>query len=285
MAFKFRRLLDEGAGNPIVARLGIQAGELLKWSSLDKDKIDSINELYVFELVPRLINCERALQQIQSKLREDIQRVAENSKDNETSFEEPTVIGLQKHAEEFLYEAKNFLRELRKLLNLTYECSFEDAGAFADLKNKGQSKVVAWAEKQFGTNDALVDGLRNQKGWIDELVKKRNAVEHPGGLSGSLEIHNAKLTNDKKRVIPPHWNRTGSDPTNLLDDMSGSVQRLLLLAEHLLADVVRRTLDSDKVEIYEIPEGRRDPKMPIRLKVSLTPELAKKLAEAEAKKK
>jgi hypothetical protein len=36
--FEIRKILDVGVSNPVVARLGIQIGDLLEWSTLDEAK-------------------------------------------------------------------------------------------------------------------------------------------------------------------------------------------------------------------------------------------------------
>ena len=123
--------------------------------------------------------------------------------------EVPHVIDLEKIAEGFLYDAKNYLRDLLKLFQIVYDCNLKDASAFADMKQTGESEIVKWAEFKFGKDDKLTKLLHTETAWTTESIRMRNAVEHPGEKSGTLAILNIRLTEDQAKFIPPTWQRTG----------------------------------------------------------------------------
>jgi hypothetical protein len=53
----------------------------------------------------------------------------------------PHIIDLKGTAENFLYEAKNYLRDLLELLRIAYGCKLKNASDFA--KDEGDSDVVS----------------------------------------------------------------------------------------------------------------------------------------------
>src|SRR5260370_18294170 len=65
MLFEVKKQLEHGTKNPIVARLTLQTLELLKESSLPKEKIDKIGEIYVSSLVKELLRCWEIKQRLE----------------------------------------------------------------------------------------------------------------------------------------------------------------------------------------------------------------------------
>jgi hypothetical protein len=111
----------------------------------------------------------------------------------------------------------------------------------------------------------------------------RNAVEHPGGLSGTLMLNNIRIDqNQPNSYIPPTWARTGRPNSNIVKDMDGTLDNVLTLAEDLLVGVVMDKSKSKQIiTVYEIPSDR-DPNCPIRLRVGLSPQLEKQLAAQQS---
>lgn len=106
----------------------------------------------------------------------------------------PFAINLDVEAESFLLASKQYLRDLVKALNLLLDAKLPmEAAIFWDRKGRGESKVVEWATAKFGADHPTTAMFIEEDGWIAELVKKRNAVEHPNGYSGALIFENYKL--------------------------------------------------------------------------------------------
>ena len=59
MAFELRKILDVGVGDPIVARLGPQASDLINWLRIDEKKKLEIGNLYAVDLTHRLVECQK----------------------------------------------------------------------------------------------------------------------------------------------------------------------------------------------------------------------------------
>jgi hypothetical protein len=185
----------------------------------------------------------------------------------------PHVLRLEAIVEAFLYEAKNYLRDLLDLFKVLYGCTLRDASAFADMKEEGQSKLVKWAIRTFGAEHDLCKLLLTEQEWTTEVVRKRNAAEHPGGRSGTLVIKNIELDGALAgKYLPPRWKRSGCVDSAILRDMDCILDNLLSLAEDLLVLAIRNNPISNIIEFYEIAPAERDPCCPVRLRISLSPE-------------
>jgi aspartyl-tRNA(Asn)/glutamyl-tRNA(Gln) amidotransferase subunit B len=282
MTFEIRKISDVGVAHPVVARLGPQTSELINWLDIDKAKRDDIVHLYVSTLTQRLLECQEARDSLAKKMADAVE--AQSEQQDARIREVPHIIGLQKIAEGFLYSAKNYLRDMLKLFEIVYDCKLRDASDFADLKETGESELVKWAKARFGNDHELTNLLRSENEWSSELIRKRNAVEHPGGKSGKLIIENIRVSPEPKRYIPPTWARTGKSESSILTDMDVNIDNMLTLAEDLLAFTVRDQSKFKHIVIAEIPAQSRDQSCPIRLRVGLSPELSAKFSPAKSKK-
>jgi hypothetical protein len=69
----------------------------------------------------------------------------------------------------------------------------------------------------------------------ERLINSRNAVEHPGGRSGTLMIENFKIT--PVGLTPPTWTRVGNEPrpsTFVFHDLDVFQHNMLTFAEDIL---------------------------------------------------
>jgi aspartyl-tRNA(Asn)/glutamyl-tRNA(Gln) amidotransferase subunit B len=279
MAFEIKQISDVGAAHPVVARLGPQAAELINWLDIDKAKQEQISHLYVVTLTQRLVECFKAHDSLVQKMAGSVEKLPKEQ--NPQIRQVPQVIGLQKIAEGFLYDCKNFLRDLLGLFRIAYDCNLNEASAFAD-KGEGESEIVKWAKAKFGEDHNITKLLKTEHVWT-EFIRMRNAVEHPGGKSGSLVIQNVRASPDPNRYIPPTWKRTGCPDSNIVKDMNVGVDNMLTLAEDLLALVVLDKAKFKQIAIENIPVELRDSKCPIRLKIGLSSEVYGKIAAAKSK--
>jgi hypothetical protein len=267
MAFEIRKINDVGVGHPVVARLGVQASELIPWIDLDDAKRKEIGELYARTLTDRLLRCHKFRDDLVNRANEAAEAM-QPQRDTRVR-EVPHVSGLQGFAEGFLYEAKNYLRELLNLFRIVYGWDITDASAFTNLKGDGDSELVTRAIATFGANHDLTKLLRTEQEWVAEPIRMRNAVEHPGGLSGTLAVNNFRIDPNKQNsYIPPTRARTGRPNTNIVKDMDCVLDNMLTLAEDLLAGVVMdKSKSKNLIAIREILKEDRDPKCPVRLRV------------------
>jgi len=194
--------------------------------------------------------------------------------------EVPHIVGLQGIAEGFLYEAKNYLRDLLEIFAIAFGCKLRDASALADLKGEGDSALVKWATATFGQDDSLTQMLRTEQPWVGSLIRMRNAVEHPAGLSGTLIINNIRSrTGERARYIPPTWKITGGPEGPILEEMGIGLDNMLTLGEDLLVETVRHKPVSEHVDFYEIPIEERRPECPTRIQIGPSRDLMAKIAK------
>ena len=77
------------------------------------------------------------------------------------------------------------LRELTKIFALLFEKKFDEAR---------YDKVLNWVKNKFGNESKIVKIINyDHDTWIKKLVSMRNAIEHPVGYSGHLNICNFEL--------------------------------------------------------------------------------------------
>jgi hypothetical protein len=94
--------------------------------------------------------------------------------------------------------------------------------------------------------------------WITEIVRKRNAVEHPGGQSGTLTIQNIQVDPDKAGTyVQPIWQRTGIAAAYILSDMNRALDDLLTFGEDIIVEVIKAGQIGKMIAFYEIPEAER----------------------------
>jgi hypothetical protein len=180
-------------------------------------------------------------------------------------FEVPHVIGLEERGERYLYAAKSVLRDVAKLFNPFFGKQFSEAR---------YDKIYKWCVQQFGNEDDLSNLIKeDQELWIKKLVAMRNAVEHPGGYSGHLHIHNFEAIvlegHNHPRLIEPFWHLNDESRVSIGHDLPVLVSNALEFIEDLLVISMRKAGLSSMVDVFQIPESERDPHCPIRLRVSL----------------
>lgn len=266
--FEFRQISDYGTSNPIVARLSIQTSQLCEPFLLDKDTKESVLKIYGFDVQPKLLECFRIADWLWSELVRLDKEIAKSGFDIQAggrAVTVPTVLRLESQAETFLYNAKASLRELVKIINLFYHTAFN---------SPRYDKVANWASKKLGENDDL-SRLVNQdhRLWIKDIIDRRNAVEHPNGELGPMRIQNTQVTRTDEgiKLIEPSWALGDGKFSSIRQDMFVFIDNFLEFAEDLLVILLKRQKCTIPVLFVEIPEKERDPKMPIRLRVTIDP--------------
>ena len=74
-----------------------------------------------------------------------------------------------------------------------YKCN--EASYFYHAKGKGVSPLVKWASEKFGADDPFTRMLVAEHEWIEDVIRRRNAVEHPTVRSDAV-IQDAVAAND-----------------------------------------------------------------------------------------
>jgi hypothetical protein len=213
----------------------------------------------------RLLKCHEAYNRLQAPLKENLDKNHFNEDGTLKSL--PYLIGLQEEVETILYEQKNFLRDLLRAVNIFFGTKFHEASGFYADRKKGDGKIAKWAQEKFGAGDPFSKMLESEQSWIEEVIRKRNAVEHPGGKSGTLHIRNFWQVPDGRFALPV-WHRDDMEPTGIFPDLEVTLDNLLTLAEDVLVScIVHKNRHGDAIAFAEIPEQERAPGCPQRIRV------------------
>jgi hypothetical protein len=284
MPFEFKKVFEHGTTNPIVARLSLQILEILKQCNASKDIQDKIGDLYLNSLQKKLLRCWEIEERFKKKFAAAVGKYKPPNAAN-APVEVPQIARLEEECHNFLYEAKNYIRDLLQVLNHLYGTTFVDASEFSRAK-KGSQSLVEFAEKTFGADDGKTKFLKEAVPSVEELIAVRNAVEHPEGLSGKLFIANFTLGADRK-LDRPTWHREKdgklvTEPSSIRADMEASINNLLTLGEDVFVSWASDHLQVPAMmRVAFIPEDRRNPLCPIKWTVTASQHLEDLLAKAE----
>jgi len=270
--FVIKKISDRGTQHPVVARLAIQIKELIVFANLDKSIKDSVLKACLYTLQSRLGKCWDICQWLED---EQLRIWKEYKPTDERASQIPNISDLDRNVENFLYEAKNFLRDLLNdvIAKCFPEIDFLDAGSFFDPKDIGNGRFARWAEEKYGTDDGFTKMAQEDQRWIAELVRKRNAIEHPGGYSGELIIQNIEAIGDGK-IIAPVWQRTGTEPSHISIEMREYCSNLLMFAEEVIIfGCIAKNCVSPLILFGEIDENDRNLECPTRFKAMLNKEI------------
>jgi hypothetical protein len=270
MPFEFKNLVNHGINNPIVARLSLQTLEILKSCKADQKLKDAVGTLYTNSLMLKLLRCWE-VEDAFDKSREQGEAEYEPPTQPNAPVQIPQIEKLEQDAHNFLYEAKNYIRDLLYVFNKLYGTSFSEASEFSKSK-KGSKSLLEFAAEKFGPEDGRTIWLQEVAPLVEELIAMRNAVEHPNGHSGSLAIENFRRGSDQK-LLEPIWHRVKdgkiiTEPSSMRADYRTAIEGLLNLGDDLLAMWASDNLEMpDMMQIGHIPEDQRDPKNPAKYKV------------------
>lgn len=276
MEFIVKKISDHGTANPIVARLGVQTSELIKFYPLNEKQRDDIFGIYHQKVQPRLLQCYDLKENLFAELSKIDEEIIEKGILTQ-SFGRvatvPQVMKLSENCENYLYNAKSALRDIAGIFEPLFEQSFTEAR---------YDKIYKWSKVKFGEKDDLTALIKQDHDlWINKIVSMRNAVEHPGGHSGHLHIHNIEIASDtkvkKSYFVPPTWHLNNEPRTSVLDDLETYIWNVLEFAEDILVLSLEKLEKKLPVVVVQIPEEERSPSCPVRLKMTLKEELFGKL--------
>lgn len=228
-----------------------QQGELLK--------------LCMESLLPRLLAARSCYERLGDKLVECSQRLEAPERHLLLAIE-----GLQNDAETFLTEAHRYLRDALAIFRIFFGCNLDKGSDLANMNDHpGGSQLYRWSCAKFGVSHPISEMIKSEHNWVEELCKKRNAAEHPDGISGTLTIKNIEFIPQGAR--PPTWTRTGVPPSDVMTDMATALENMLTLAEDWLCLSMLESKPFPTLAIAEIPQAERDPICPIRFRPTLAP--------------
>ena len=275
MAFILKKVSDHGTSNPIVARLGIQTSELVKFYPLNEKQREDVFGIYHQKVQPRLLQCYELKEKLLSSLTTIDEEFSHKGLQTQSSGRVatvPQVMKLQEDCETYLYNAKSALRDIAGIFDPLFGEKFTEARF---------DKIHKWAEEKFGENDKLTTLIKQDHDlWVKRIVSMRNAVEHPGGNAGYLYIHNIEIAYDTETkrpvLVPPTWNLNNEPRVPVLNDLNTYIWNVLEFAEDILVLSLEKSDKKFPIVVAQIPEEERDPSCPVRLRMTLKQELIRK---------
>jgi hypothetical protein len=282
--FQVKRALIPGVSNPIVARLTLQALEILSKTTASKEDRDKVGGIFTDSLVKKLLRCW----EIEERIRKEWGSSIASFKPPEpgtAAIEVPQISRLREDCEEFLYSAKNFLRDLVTVYSALHGCSFKDASEWTPAGKRTDS-VLTHAQGKYGVDHVNAKYFAQLRTCIMPFVEMRNAVEHPGGWSGTLTTNNIEWAGGHELTAPTWWREkagaTAYGPEPIIDDMRIAIHNLLILAEDVLVMWAVDHLEAPGFTVIAaIPEAKRDPNCAIKYKVVPGPALLEAIASAQ----
>ena len=268
--FNYQKQQEHGTKNPIVARFTVQTAKLLQNCGADAKLSQPIVGLYAGSMLKRILRCWEIEQGIRANIEE-----AKASFKPATGGEAqaiPHVPRLKEDCENFLYEFKNFLRELLDVFNLLYGTDYDEASEWIWKSKKHAQPVIEYAVAKFGEDDLKTRFLRQMKPCNGPFIAMRNAVEHPDGHSGRLVISDFTIGADGK-LNEPVWSRVKDGtveygPTPILADLAKGVHNLFVSGEDAFVMWARENLLLLGVVVLGvIPEADRNPGCAIKYRL------------------
>lgn len=265
MPFQISKISDQGTANPIVARLSVQTSELVKFCPRGEEFHKSVLELFHDHIQKQLLECDQVAKEIAQEILDIDTELGKGGIKKQAGgrvVDLPHVMRLTPRVEQFLYCAKSALRDLARIFKLFFGKEFDSAR---------YDKVIEWAEEEFGRESELVKILRQDHDlWIRKLISMRNAVEHPGGHSGHLHIHNITLVPPDHPNYPileaPSWHLNDEPKEPIVEYLLSTVSNILEFCEDVLVICITMSGLPKMIGFAEIPEAKRDPSCPIRLR-------------------
>ena len=250
-----------------MARLSLQIFQILDQCDVKKEKNEAIGHLYLNSLQRKLLRCW----EIKERFREEFNvatKTYQPSPKRGQAINIPNVSRLEEECHNFLYEIKNYIRDLLQVWNLLYETNFSNASEFSRAHRKRQS-LIAFAANEFGERNPKTVFLQEAATLVEYFIALRNAVEHPGGYSGVLRINNFSFQSDGK-LREPIWytEKDGKhlhDPSSIRVDMDIAILNFLVLGEDIFVSwAVDNIALPELMQLAVVPSERQDPKCPIK---------------------
>lgn len=274
MSYVIVKTSDHGTSNPIVARLSVQSRQLMEPFSLSEKKKKKIWGILHDKVQQQLLSCYDIWSQIASRESEIVAEVEEKGIHTQSHGRVATIDQIENLSHlsgSFLYSAKSALRDIKLMI-----CEFyENDTDIRKVADKNYKELKNWAKNKFGEDDEFTKLISEDfRLWIDEVCRKRDAIEHPGGYSGHIEIFNFTAIQEaetkKWKGVFPQWRRNQGKPSSITRDMQVTIDNILNFSEDILAQCLLKVGSMVPVVFYEIEVEKRDSDCPIRLRYSTT---------------
>lgn len=201
------------------------------------------------------------------KFKEQVQEYERNVKNGHKTHL-PYIPQLEQECHSFLYEYKNFIRNVLAVFNLLYGTNFKEASEFYSVKKQANS-LIGFLEDNFGINDPKTKFLKEAETNLRNYISMRNAIEHPNGYSGMFKISNFTVCPDQKFLEPCWWreesNEKEIDKTSIRMGFEVAIHDLLTLAEDIFISWAEEHLYLPTfMQRVFVPKEKRDSNCPVK---------------------
>lgn len=275
----YEKIFDIGSSSPYVARVTIQFDEIIKFLSLPKEK-HKILLPYLWQANRYLLSSfviDTFLVQETTKLMPICDKIIEENKNKSSIPAFPQIPDLEGNVRTYLNNAKLFLIESFRLLNIFYKMPF------GDKKVAHFNSHLGWVEKHLGKEHHITKMISRDLGWIRLISECRNALEHPEE-GQEVKFKNLTLLPGNK-FSGPAWSydltkklKMKYEFVDLINDLSIFSHNMLHFFEEMFLFSVNEKLaaDSKILLLAEIPDKDISLNCPIKYKVTLKEAYLKK---------
>jgi hypothetical protein len=264
--FNVQQQLEQGTSNPMMARMTVQVINLLQSCGADKGVMQAVVEIYTLSLMRRLLRCA----EIEARIRKGVEKAkAEFMPTSGAAQHLPHIPNLKEDCENFLHEFRTFLVDLINVFNRLYGTDYSEASEWTSNTRKHPKPVTEYAVDAFGKDNLKTRFVAQMKECNEPYVWMRNAVAHPGEMSGNIVIKDFSL-DARGRLVEPTWWREKDGkvvhgPKPILGDLARGVHNLFVSGEDIVAMWAMDNLKPKGViALGVIPEAVRNPGCPVK---------------------
>lgn len=221
--------------HPILSRCCLQIIGLTHNTTLSAEIKNSITEFCFTTVLKQLETIWETTEKINDEYYNKISQFTTNSNNY---F--PYLDDLQKDIEIILYATKKILRDLSSNIISPLFPKFKnmEGGSFSSLKT-GESEYSIFIRKEFNDKSKEYKNSIQYSMYLSEIIAKRNAIEHPGGKSGTLSVFQPEIQHNlnNSTITRLYWARNGVK-TDLLIDLYDICLNLLFFIEYILINII-----------------------------------------------
>lgn len=282
MPWTLQQVSEHGVDNPIVARLCLQVASLLSQCNITSENKEYILGIYMNSLMKKLLRCHEIFCRYRDSFNNAVTSYQRPTMPTQL-VEVPVIPRLEDECHNFLYEAKNIIRDTLLIFNCFYGTSFEEASEFYEAKKprKGNQSLIDYMNQVFGQQDDRTVYLSQFKTNLEYIVRHRNAIEHPNGYSGNLIIKNFDVRADGTLNVPCWWREKNglkqTDVHHMGHDFDSMISDLLNLSEFVFISWARNNLIHPDMVLAYVPENMRHPHHPVHWDITLKNEIIAQL--------
>jgi len=252
-----------GCANPIVARVLLQAREILERALFEKpvDK-DAVVQI-LHSIKESLVACYKAAASVGRSV-DDIVTRAENAGIPIDAARRvipslPQVPDLDEEVTRFLVAAKRAIKAICSLAPQFIELDGEDSNL---------DHLAARVERCVEEGAPLKEFLQAYADVSKYLIELRNCQEHPK-KTRRTHVNNFRVL-PHGQIAAPMWYVTGETPQPIRAEMDAAIDRLVEMAEGMLIHLVMERIgERIPLVIRELPPAEIDRRKPIKYELTL----------------